>query len=247
MIERYMRKIQLEEGKSETFFSQMKKAFRQRNFLAFILLFFFYQSASMCMTGSIHYVGDYVLPGGSSSTTIIFAGMLIGALIGVLLWTKISKRLKSNQHMLIITAVTMAVFAVPMTFINSYTGFTIAMALWGVGFGGFWLFMTPAMADVIDEIVVKEKKRNDGVYLGFRAFFGRLSYASQAVTFWLVHSLTQFGSDPYSPQAQLGIHLHLALIPALFLLAGIIVFAKLNTLNREEVALHKQQLEELNL
>ncbi|MCF7953300.1 MAG: MFS transporter [Spirochaetales bacterium] len=249
MIKRYMKKVEKEEkeGSGASFFSQMKHAFKQRNFLAFILLYFFYQSACMCMTGSVHYVGDYVLPGESSDTTIIFAGMLIGALGSVPLWTAVSKRLKSNQKMLIVTAVTLAIFSFPMTFINSYSGYTIAMTLWGLGFGGFWLFMTPALADVIDEIVVQDKKRDDGVYLGFRAFFGRLSYASQAVTFWLIHSLTNFQQDPQSPQALLGIHIHMALMPTIFVSAGVLIFIKLNTLTPEKVSLHKQQLHVLDL
>ena len=55
-----------------------------------------------------------------------------------------------------------------------------AIFIFGLGFGGYWMLITPVMADVIDEIVVKTKKRNDGIYMGFRAFFGRLSYAVQA-------------------------------------------------------------------
>jgi len=249
MIDRYLAALEREkrEGSRESFFTQMKRAFRQRNFLAFILLFFLYQSGTILMTGSIHYVGDYVLPGGSSSTTIIFAGMLIGALLAVPLWTRVSKQTPGNQRMLIYSSLVMALFALPMTFISSYTGFTICMTLWGMGFGGFWLFMPAAMADVIDEIVVKEGKRQDGIYMGFRAFFGRLSYASQALVFWAVHTATGFNADPRSPQALFGIHLHMALIPALFFIAGAVLFAKLNTLDAAKTALSRQRLQEQQL
>ncbi len=249
MIDRYLKKVAKEkrEGSQATFFGDMKQAFRQRNFLAFILLFFLYQSGTILMTGSIHYVGDYILPGGSSDTTIIFGGMLIGAILSVPLWTQVSKKLAGNQQMLIISSIAMAVFALPMTFINSYAGFTICMTLWGMGFGGFWLFMPAAMADVIDEIVAKEGKRNDGIYMGFRAFFGRLSYASQALVFWAVHSLTSFAENPRSPQALFGIHLHMALIPAIFFIAGAVVFSRLNTLNSVKAAESKLRLQELGL
>jgi GPH family glycoside/pentoside/hexuronide:cation symporter len=121
------------------------------------------------------------------------------------------------------------------------------MTLWGLGFGGFWLFMPGAMADVIDEVVVTEKRRNDGVLLGFRAFFGRLSYASQAITFFIIHRLTGFAQNPRSPQAVFGIHLHMGLVPALFLIAGLLVFIRMNTLTPEEVLHHKQQLIEHDL
>ncbi len=249
MISRYITKVETEkaEGTALSFFTQMRRAFRRRNFLAFVLLYFFYQSAAMCMTGSIHYVGDYILPGGSSEVIIVFAGMLAGAMVGVPLWGKLSRRLKNNQKMLIITAVLMAVFAFPMTFLKTYTSFTIALFFWGIAFGGFWMFMSPAMADVIDEIVVDDKKRDDGIYMGFRAFFGRLSYASQAVTFWLVHELTNFTEDPRSPEAIFGIHVHMALVPMGFLIIGIIIFLKLNKLTPEQVAEHKRQLKTMDL
>ncbi len=245
MIDRFMKSVKEEE--TEGFFSQMRKAFTYKNFVAFILLYFFYQSATMCMTSSVHYVGDYVLPGESSDTTMIFAGMLIGALISVPMWTAIAKKIQSNQKMLVITAILMGIFSLPMTFISSYTGFTITMGLWGLGFGGFWLFMPGAMADVIDEIVVKEKKRTDGIFLGFRAFFGRLSYASQAITFWIIHSVTGFAIDPRSSASLLGIHLHMGLVPTIFVFCGIIVFVKMNTLTPSEVELHKRELEQLDL
>jgi glycoside/pentoside/hexuronide:cation symporter, GPH family len=244
MIDRYMKSTEKEE---ESFLSQMKHAFKFKNFVAFILLYFFYQSGVMSMTGSVHYVGDYVLPGGSSDVTVIFAGMLIGALVSIPFWILIAKKVKGHQNVLIITALLMAVFSFPMTFINTYTGFTVMMALWGAGFGGFWLMMTPAMADVIDEVVLSKRKRDDGVLLGFRAFFGRLSWAVQASSFWLIHSLTGFAEDPHSPSAIFGIHLHMGLVPSLLILTGVIIFWKMNTLNAGKMELIRKELEELNL
>ena len=141
----------------------------------------------------------------------------------------------------------MAACALPMTFINSYIGFTVCMTLWGLGFGGFWLFMPAAMADVIDEVVAKNKKRDDGIYMGLRAFFGRLSYASQALVFWAIHTITKFDQNPESPQALFGIHLHMALIPAIFFLAGALVFSRLNTLTPAGIKNNKKILAELDL
>lgn len=249
MIDRYLKDVKKSKGagKEASFFNQMKQAFTKRDFVAFILLYFIYQSGTILMTGSIHYVGDYILPGGSSNTTIIFGGMLAGALVSVPVWTAVSKRLKNNQHMLIISSIWMAICAFPMTFVNGYAGFTLFMALWGMGFGGFWLFMPAAMADVIDGIVVQDKRRQDGIYLGFRAFFGRLSYATQAVTFWAIHTLTGFADDPLSASARLGIHLHMALIPALLFLTGALVFARLNTITPASIEQVRKELRALDL
>ena len=90
------------------------------------------------------------------------------------------------------------------------------------------------MADIVDSIVVSDKRRDDGVLMGIRAFFMRFSYASQAIVFWLIHTITDFNADPTSPAAKMGISLHMAAIPSLFFLAGAIVFLKMNTLDPEK-------------
>jgi glycoside/pentoside/hexuronide:cation symporter, GPH family len=234
MIDRYLGDLEArkQEGpKADGFFRQFRQALAHRNFMAFILLYFFYQSAMMSMTASIHYIGDYVLPGGSGDTTLIFAGMLAGALVSVPLWMFIGRRIGSNQRTLMASALVMAAFSFPMVFVSTQFGFTVLITLWGLGFGGFWLFITPAMADVIDELVLRTGKREDGLYLGFRAFFGRLSYASQALIFWAVHGLTGFATDPRSASAVMGIKLHLGVIPAVLVLIGVGVFARMNTIS----------------
>ena len=250
MISRFMRhqeQLKIEPKKEHAFLPSMLRALRHRDLLAFILLLFLYQSGAMCMTSSVHYVGNYILNVPSSGTTMIFAGMLIGTLISIPGWALLAKRIGNNQRMLLITALVMALFSFPMTFIDTISGFTLWMALWGLGFGGFWTFMGPAMADIVDAIVVADKRRDDGVLMGIRAFFMRFSYASQAIVFWLVHTLTKFDSDPTSPAAKLGISRHMAAIPSLFFLLGAIVFFRMNTLDPQKIAENKRQLTMLDI
>lgn len=250
MISRFKKQQEqmlLEPKTEHKFFPSMARALRHRDLLAFILLLFLYQSGTMCMTSSVHYVGNYILNVPSSGTTTIFAGMLVGALISIPAWAFLSKRIKNNQRMLLITSLVMALFSFPMTFVRTKTLFTLFMALWGLGFGGFWTFMGPAMADVVDAIVVKDKRRDDGILMGIRAFFMRFSYASQAIVFWLIHRLTNFAADPTSAQAKMGISLHMATIPALFFLVGALVFYKLNTLNPEKIEQNKRELAVLDI
>ncbi len=80
--------------------------------------------------------------------------------------------------------------------------------------------------------------------MGFRAFFGRFAFAVQAFSFWFVHELTQFDGklDDQLPLAEFGIHIHLALIPAILLILGVIVFWRLNTLTPEIVANNRKEL-----
>lgn len=248
MIERYLEDRKKKED--ESFFHELTKALKERNFTAWILLYFFYQSGTVSFTASIQYIGDYIL--GGESTTLIFVGLLVGALIAVPLWQQINSRIiRNNQRTLMIAALVMAFFVLPMTLpmIDTSIEFTILVFLAGLGFGGYWMIMTPALADVIDEIVVKTRKRNDGIFMGFRAFFGRFAFAVQAITFWLVHEITEFNADidVQSETAKLGIHIHTALLPAIFIVIGVILFWRINTLNLERIGSIKREMKELGL
>ncbi|MHA2094016.1 MAG: MFS transporter, partial [Candidatus Hodarchaeales archaeon] len=252
MIDRFYK--DRESSESSSFFSELGRAFRVRNFLAWIIMYFFYQSATNSLVGSVQYIGDYVLPP-DSSTTLIFVGLLIGAILGIAFWLQFRKRLGdriTNQRLMMITALVMAVFAVPMTLtaVNSVLLYTVFIFLTGIGFGGYWMIMTPALADVIDEIVIKTGKRNDGIFMGFRSFFGRLAFAMQAISFWLIHEITDFNPVAGATQnetAIFGIHIHSALLPAIFLVVGVLVFWRMNTLSPTSVKMNKEKLKEMGL
>lgn len=249
MKERFIKQQDfVKENKKEfTLLAQVKKLIKNRNLMGFLVLMFFYQSATMSMTSSVHYVGDYVLQTSSSGVTIIFAGMLLGTLISIPFWLLIVKKLKNNQLMLIITSILMSIFAFIMFFNNTKMGYTIFMGLWGIGFGGFWTYMSPAMGDIIDEIVVKERAREDGLVMGIRAFFMRLSYVTQAVSFWLIHKMTNFSVDPTSTQSKIGIKVHMALLPSILFIIGTLLFIKINTLNGKKAKENKDILASLDI
>ena len=247
MINRFAKQQNDESNESPSFFTQMNQGLKDRNLLAFVLFLFLYQSGCMCMTSSINYVVKYILEAKSSQSTPIFAGMLIGALLSILIWTQVAKKMKNNQKMLVVCALCMAAFALPLTFVSTQLGFIICMTLWGLGFGGFWTFMSPAMADVIDSIVVKQKRRDDGVIMGIRSFFMRYSYASQAVVFWLTHRLTGFNPESVTPLAKKGISLHIGAIPSAFFLLGVLVFLSLNKLTPQAIETNRVMLKQMDV
>lgn len=227
------------------FFRQMSTALKNRAVLAFCLLVFLYQSGCMCMTSSIHYVVKYILNGGSS--TFIFGGMLLGVMVSILFWNQLSKRQVSNQKILLICSFVMGACALPLSVPRSHLEYCILMGLWGFGLGGFWTFMSPASADLVDSLVVENGYRNEGLIMGIRAFFMRLSYCSQAVVFWVIHRVTHFDPDAITPLAVKGISLHMGAFPALFFVLGGIVFLLLNPLNSAQIEKNQKALKEMGI
>ncbi len=238
--------------KNPGFAASLKGSLKHREFLAFVLLMFFYQSACICMTSSVNYVAHgYLGFEKGSATTPIFAAMLVGALLSVIIWKIVAARIKNNnQKMLCITGIFMALSSLAMVFCETQMQFAGGMFIWGLGFGGFWTFMVPGMADVVDSVVVKEEIRNDGILMGVRAFFCRLSYASQAIVFWLCHKATGYDNTVRGIQsgaARFGIKLHFCIVPCAFFILSVIVFKSLNTLTPEKVEYNKKRLRELEL
>ena len=233
------------------FFKSLAYSLKYREFVALLVMFFLYQSACMCMTGSVNYVVNGVLGMSSSATTPIFAAMLLGTLISVLIWRKVAGHIRhNNQKLLIITCFEMAAVCAVMFFADTQLAYAVGMFAWGLGFGGYWTFMAPAMADVIDSVVVTQKRRDDGILMGVRAFFMRLSYTSQALVFWLCHKYTGYNPETeglQAPLARIGIKLHISIIPSAFCVLASLIIMLLNTLTPEKVALNKTRLAELNL
>ncbi len=251
MIDRYVKSVEDLKGKEPTFLQNLKEVFKQKNFLAFVLLYMLYQACTLSVQASIKYIVENLL--GSGSVTLISAGFLIGALVTIPLWMWLAHKLQNNQRMIMIGAVLMMGFMVPMIFPQTYTMYIVLSTLWGTGLGLFWAMTGPVMADVIDEYVVQTKKRREGMMFGFRAFFGRLAYGIQVITIILIQVSTGFQSAkppivyPIDSLPAIGIRMHLALFPIIFLIIGVLIYWKMNTLTPEKMKDIKRQLAELNL
>jgi len=119
----------------------------------------------------------------------------------------------------------------------------VAIFVWGTGEGGFWVMMSPIFADIIDESIVDTKKRKEGIYNGFQTFVSRAALVIQAVSFSVIHMLTNFDQSPgATSQTELaifGIQIHFALIPTILILIGAIVFWKYYRLTPDKVERNK--------
>ncbi|MCQ2165325.1 MAG: MFS transporter [Bacteroidales bacterium] len=232
------------------FVESLKSTVRHREFTILATMLFLYQSACICMTGSVNYVVNGVLGMPAKASTPIFAAMLVGALISVAVWSRVAKKLDNNFLMLVITNFFMAAAAFPMLLCRTQMAFAAFMFLWGLGFGGCWTFIAPAMADVVDSIVLEERRRNEGVIMGVRAFFMRLSYASQGIVFWLCHTLTHYDTSAAGQQtalAQWGITAHIGLVPSLFFLAAALLLLIANPIPADKARANRAALKELGL
>ncbi|MFX1418803.1 MAG: MFS transporter [Promethearchaeota archaeon] len=250
MVQEYVSTFE-QQPKRDSFFKSFKNALKQRSFLAWMFLYTMYFSLINTMQNSLDYTVKYVLLRPAGASTLIFAGFLIGAVLSTPLWTKLAHKVNNNKKIILIAGLLLGVFAFPLLFLEDYWGIIITMVFWGIGLGGFWFMIFPVMSDVIDESVVITGKREEGVYAGFSQFFARLGIVAQALTFGIVHSLTGFveGALPgtQTPLALWGIHVHLALIPMIFIFLGCLVFWRFYNLTPKRIKENAEKLKEMGL
>jgi GPH family glycoside/pentoside/hexuronide:cation symporter len=246
--ERYLQKY--EEGIEKLpFFKTMISSLHQKSFVAFLLIYLGFQVLTFCVQSSIPYLMRFVLKRPARDQLFLQIGFLVGAVLSTPLWIKYANKKNNNKQVYIISAIVLAVFSIPLSFILDYYVIIIIFVFWGTGLGGFWALNRLILSDAVDEAVVKTKKREEGIYSGVMMFFNRLAIIVQVLIFAVVHTLTGFveGANTQSAQAQFGIQLHLGLIPMIVMSITILIFWKLYDLTPSKLEHVQSELKQIGL
>jgi Na+/melibiose symporter-like transporter len=224
-------------------------ALKQKNFMSYIVFFLGHMVMTSLMLGSLPYwIEDILLSTDADIETYISAALLIGVIISVPFWTWIARKLGNRMAFIIgglFSSIWLFIFFLSAD--NLLSGIIITFLL-GFSISAMWTLMYPGLSDVLDEIALKTGKRNEGVFVGIRTFFGRFAIVIQAGAIGLIHWATGYNSDlPITPLAQWGVRIHMSLVPALFYLLGTILIILLHNLTKEKVDGIKKELIEKGL
>ncbi len=248
-----------EEADVESFFKTTKKTITDKRFMGKVILFFGYQVGAVMLQYSAFYIVTFSLDIEASGITLLLAAMMLGALISVPIWFRMSKKINDNRKISMYGGFVMFFTFIPLIFVSGLIGWMISLVFFGVGVGGQWFTDPVAMADVLDDIAVRTKQRRQGVYYGFQAFFIRLGNSSIVWTIAIVHTLTGFPEGVSSLDALkaanpsgwelavFGIRIHAAIVPAIIVLISIFIFWRWYDLTPDKVAANREKLKELNI
>jgi len=247
-IDRYLAKHE-NVSERESFFVMMKMALKQKSFVVFITAYTLYRALVLTMQASLPYLVTNVLLESTNIISLLSVAFLIGALISAPLWIKLAHKTNNNKKVIVSAAILLTIATIPLIFVESTLILFIILIIWGVGLGGFWALLAPILADVIDESVATTGKREEGIYSGFQAFFGRIAIILQSLTIAFTHIATGYNSatKAQTSLATLGIHIHFGLIPMIFILLATIIFWKWYDLTPEKVEVNQQRIETLGL
>ena len=231
------------------FLKEFKTIIKHKNYIAYVISFMFYTCLVATMVGSIPYVAQFVLNVKAQDIMLIMAALLIGLFISMPIWSKIADKTNNDRKTMLIAATFLTIATIPLFFIDNYFIMILAMFIWGMGEGGYWVMLSPVRSTVIDEAVVMSGRRTEGIYQGFQTFVSRIALVAQALSFSIVHTITGFveTSDTQTPTAILGIQIHFALLPMIFMAISTIILWKFFKLTPDKVKENKEKLKEMRL
>jgi len=239
----------LEDSKT-SFYTNLKYALTQKNFITLIITFFFTLIIMRSAGAAFPYAVRYIFKAPAILVAFISLAYLIGAIISMPFWTRIGNKLNNNKSIFLIAGIFLSLSQLLLTFVpNVLFAFPYAF-FYGVCIAGFWSVLTMSInAEVLDEIAVDTGERNESIYMGIRGFFLNFSVVAQSIIFASVHEVTGFieNEEFQTLLAQWGIRITLALIPMILTLFSIIIFKWKYSLTPEKVQLNRKKIVELGI
>ncbi|MBN2154474.1 MAG: MFS transporter [Candidatus Lokiarchaeota archaeon] len=240
-----------DEEKQESFWKYLKLGLATKSYVAYLCFYVGNKIWDQFVLGTLPYWNKYVLVKDPDSMTILLALFIIGQLVSVPVWTIISKKIGFRKTM-IYAGFGQALLTTPFIFITDYTVSMPFFFIAGFGNGGMWTMLAPVFAEVLDELSIKTKKRDSGVFVGINVFFGRLMIIVFTAVTLIVHILTNFDETlPFgqlqNPAATFGIRGLLAIVPSVGLAIFIGLFALIYDIKGDKKKMIEQKKAELGI
>ncbi|MFX1451697.1 MAG: MFS transporter [Promethearchaeota archaeon] len=247
MIDRMLKKDKQKE-KKKNYIEKIKYAAKQKNFVSYLFAYLAQNVVMALLLSSLPYWIQYVSHIDSSLLPVLIFSFLLGSLVSVPLWLWVARKYGNRIGYMFGTGGS-AVCLFAGLFVINIIGVFIVLICTGFFMTASWTLLYPCFSDVIDEIVVETGKRDDGIYYGIRTFFGRLCIIIQAITFAILHTITNFQptSTEQTAEAQFGIVLGMFFVPAIFYMIGFLFMWRVYDLKPEKVQKIKNQLIQFNL
>jgi glycoside/pentoside/hexuronide:cation symporter, GPH family len=182
-----------EEEEKPSLWGSIKDLINNRKFWIAGLANAFYSAAMSLVLVALPFFAKYTLHIEEGQTTILFASVLLVAIIGVAVWVRLVKRFTLMPTWRA-ALVALAVAFVPLSFANSLVTAIIGAVLVGFGFAGVITTMDLIGAKIMDEDTRKYNLRREGIISNAMGFMNRLNGLFTSLAFLLVYQFFGFES-----------------------------------------------------
>lgn len=173
--------------------NSLKSLFKNRKFWIAGFANAFYSAAMALVLSAIPFYVKYSLEIDDSQSTILFATVLIIAILAVALWARLIKKF-TVVPIWRIALITLGIGFIPLYFANSLITAIFASVLLGFGFSGVISTMDLIGARIIDEDSDHSGIRREAIFTSASGFMNRLNGLFTSLAFFLVYQVYGFES-----------------------------------------------------
>jgi GPH family glycoside/pentoside/hexuronide:cation symporter len=236
-----------------------KATIKNKAFLTFVVFNFMMTYVVYAIQSNLpFYMGDVIGVSGEnifSQLPLLFFILfsIIGYPFGLYL-----NRTQGNKRAVFYLSIIVVIGFILITFAYDAIFANISFIILGFGYSGQTLLIYTLLADVIDKDELKTGVRREGAYFGINALITKPAQSLSAVISGLVFMLTSYNQDLGPEEVQpleaiFGIKLLIGLIPAIFIVIGLVSLwyypldgrsKDYQTMKLEVKLLHNKKLEE---
>jgi len=247
--------------KRMNFFKAFKEAIKTKSFMVWLIFGICNGIWISLVVTNMLFITTFVLDVGGDMFLIIMALNLLGTLISIPIWLRYIRKKKNNKKAIVIAGFMTVAATLPLTFFTGLIDIMIFGFILGLVQGGLNSFIyTIVGPSVTEDVMVKMGKNQKGVLLGISAMLFRFVAFIDEVIVAVVHETTGFipKQKTYADMLSavnaaggdielvlIGIRLLQGVIPALFLLVGVLILWKFFPITQEKLLSNKAKMEEL--
>jgi len=246
-----------ESVKRMNFFKAFKAAVKSKTFMVYFIFGTCLGIQISLVVVNVYFLTTYVLQAGILTYFLVLGLYLLGTLVSIPLWLKYIKKINNNKKALVVAGLASCAALFPLTFFQGPIDLMIMAFILGLAQGGLNSYVYTIIGpSVTEDVIVKMGRNQKGVLFGISALLGRLVASIDELIIAVIHNVTGFlpGYPSYKELAavvfdmtriQIGIRLLQGVIPAYFLLIGILIIWGFFPITQEKLLSNKAKMAEL--
>ncbi|MFX1348901.1 MAG: MFS transporter [Promethearchaeota archaeon] len=207
------------------FFESIKYTLKNKGFIIYTIFGFMLGYISSAIYSQVSfYVQDVLQVTDNILSQLPIFIFILANLIGYPISLFFNKKYGGKKAIIYLSFVAIGGLII-ITFISDFLSSNILLFIVGIGYSGVFLLAPILMADLVDEDELKTGLRREGAYFGSTALFTKPAQSVAAAFTGYILFLTGYNQSGgvQTTLAQFGIKLNIGLIPAIFLIAAILI------------------------
>jgi GPH family glycoside/pentoside/hexuronide:cation symporter len=245
--EYYLRGREKDIGEKIPFKQVIKTALRSKNFNIYIIAYLLWAVAYNLFYASQVYFYKDVLKVDFAFFTFGVLALLVGFLLGIPLWLKLSEKY-GTSNIYGLGYILLGTMFFTFMWVATIIEVIIYMLIGGFFYSASASILIPVQADTYDEVTSNLGVHQEATLQGITNFFIRLAYLFVGVIIAVVHILTNYNPNPLAEQtalATLGVRIHSGLIPGIILIIAGLSFLLIYDLKGEKKIRMQEQLKSI--